>query len=157
MILQGGSPGEPVLYQPEPDLLHCVIRREGEDHHSWIGSSRKPYTDWQWRDLGVMIHAPVVLHVGDQWVVAGRSRPADLPAGTVPPESGAHTTLWRVPTSGRAEHVLTVPSGGDCSYCGLLLGADGLVRMSYYSQHERLPLDGGLPTPADIFLATIRI
>lgn len=157
MILQGGSPGEPVLYQPEPGTLRCVIRREGEDHNSWLGSSQAPYTDWQWRDLGVMIHAPVVVQAGEDWLVAGRSRPADLPPGTVPADSGAHTSLWRLPATGRAEHLLTVPSGGDCSYCGLALDTEGLVRMSYYSQHERLPLDGGQPTPADIFLATIRI
>ncbi|MBT7161445.1 MAG: exo-alpha-sialidase [Victivallales bacterium] len=157
LMLQQDGPGEPVLYQPEPDTLHCIIRREGSDHNAWLGSSQAPYADWQWRDLGVMIHAPVVLEVDGQWLVAGRSRPADLPEGTVPPKSGSHTTLWRVPPQGRAEHLLTVPSGGDCSYCGLALAPDGNVLMSYYSQHEWLPLDGKQPTPADVFLATIRV
>jgi len=157
LMREGDGPGEPVLYQPEPGTLHCVIRREADDHRSWFGRSRAPYTHWEWNDMGVMIHAPVVLNVGDQWLVAGRSRPADLPPGTVPAESGAHTSVWRITAQGRAEHLITVPSGGDCSYCGLARTPDGDVLMSYYSQHERLPLDGRQPTPADVFLARLRL
>ncbi len=157
LMREGDGPGEPVLYQPEPGMLHCVIRREGGDRRSWLGRSRDPYTDWEWNDMGVMIHAPVVLNVGGRWIVAGRSRPGDLPDGTAPPDSGAHTSIWEITEHGRAEHLLTVPSGGDCSYCGFARGPDGEVLMSYYSQHERLPLDGSQPTPADVFLARLRI
>ncbi len=157
LMHEGDGPGEPVLWQPAPGVLHAVIRREADDRCSWFGCSRAPYTQWQWRDLGVMIHAPVVLQVKGEWLVAGRSRPADLPPGTVPPDSGAHTTLWRLVPDARPEPLLTVPSAGDCSYCGLALAPAGEVLMSYYSQHERLPLDGRQPTPADIFLARIRV
>jgi hypothetical protein len=49
-----------------------------------------------------------------------------------------------------------VPSGGDCSYCGLAMAADGkAVAMSYYSQHERFPLPIDRPTPSDVFLARL--
>ena len=51
----------------------------------------------------------------------------------------------------------TVPSAGDCSYCGLAFDPDGNVAMSYYSQHGRLPLPEGPPTPDDVFLARIEI
>ncbi|MBN2449359.1 MAG: hypothetical protein JXR77_03155 [Lentisphaeria bacterium] len=57
----------------------------------------------------------------------------------------------------KAEHLLTVPSGGDCPYCGLAASPDGSLLMSYYSQLAWLPLDGRQPTPADIFLARIRM
>jgi hypothetical protein len=88
--------------------------------------------------------------------VAGRSQPHDLPEGTVAPASGHHTSVWAL-TDDRPEHLLTVPSAGDCSYCGLAHGPAGEVLMSYYSQHERLPLPDGQPTPDDIFLARFTV
>lgn len=152
LMREGGGCGEPALYQPGEGRLHCVIRTLEPDNHSWLGRSDAPYTDWEWSDLGVMIHAPAVLKVGDTWIVAGRSQPHDLPDGTVEPDSGARTSVWATRENG-AEHLLTVPSAGDCSYAGLEFGPDGEVAMSYYSQHERLPLPEGQPTPSDIFLA----
>jgi hypothetical protein len=149
---EGGGTGEPVLYQPAPGVLHCVARALEPDNHSWLGKSRAPYTEWEWIDLGVMIHAPVVLKVGDEWICAGRSQPRDLPPGTCAPDSGAHLSVWAL-RSDRAEHLLTVPSAGDCSYAGLAFDPDGRVAMSYYSQHARLPLPKGPPTPVDVFLA----
>ncbi len=149
---EGGGSGEPVLYQPEPGRLNCVIRTLEPNNHSWLGRSEAPYTEWEWVDLGVMIHAPVVLSVDGTWICAGRSQVCDLPEGTVEPDSGAHTSVWAI-EGDRAEHLLTVPSAGDCSYCGLAFGPDREIMMSYYSQHERRPLPEGQPTPADIFLA----
>lgn len=158
LMREGDGPGEPVLWQPETGNLHCVIRRGAEDQNSWFGRSRRPYREWEWHDMEVMIHAPVVIDTGGVCLVAGRSRPADLPEGTVPPDSGAHTSVWRIMDhAGTVEHVLTVPSGGDCSYCGFSKAANGEVLLSYYSQHEWLPLDGRQPTPADVYIAHLRI
>ena len=155
----GGGCGEPVLYQPGAGQMHCVVRTLEPRHHSWIGHSKAPYTAWTWADLGVMIHAPVMLQVGGRWLVAGRSQEEDLPAGSYE-QYGAqlthHTSVWEV-VGDRAEYLLTVPSGGDCSYAGLAAGPEGEVLMSYYSQHEWLPLPAGRPTPADIFLARFKI
>ncbi len=152
----GGGCGEPVLYQPEPGALHCVLRSLEPNHHSWLGRSEEPYLDWEWHDLGVMIHAPVVLPVDGRWIVAGRSQVCDLPEGTCAPDSGHHTSLWEIDDT-RVRHLITVPSAGDCSYCGLATAPDGDILMSYYSQHERLPLPELPPTPADIFLARLRL
>jgi hypothetical protein len=151
-----GTPNESALYQPEPNSMHCITRAEGGSGSSWLGISSAPYTEWEWTDLSVMIHAPAVLQVGDRWIVAGRSRPDDLPPGTYPPDSGHHTSAWEI-RDRQAHHLLTVPSGGDCSYPGLAIGPDGEVAMSYYSQHERMPLPPGLPIPDDIFVARFRL
>jgi len=156
LMREGGGCGEPVLFQMQEGTLSCIFRSLEPDNHSWIGHSKAPYTDWRWSDLGAMIHAPVVLDVGGMWICAGRSQPQDLPPGTVEPDSGAHTSIWRI-DSDAAEHLLTVPSLGDCSYCGLAHGPDGEVVMSYYSQHEWAPLPQGQPTPADVFLARLRV
>jgi hypothetical protein len=156
----GGGPGEPVLFRTADNQLSCVVRTLEPDHHSWIGQSQAPYTEWSWRDLGVMIHAPVVLRVKDQWIVAGRSQKSDLPAGTTEGFAATdrthHTSVWCMDT-GKAEHLLTVPSAGDCSYPGLACSPEGDVLMSYYSQHERLPLPADRPTPSDVFLARFRL
>ena len=136
--------------------MNCVIRAEGGTDHSWLGESAEPYREWQWTDLGVMIHAPAVLQVEGRWIVAGRSRVEDLPGGIYLPGSGHHTSVWEI-RERQAHHLLTVPSAGDCSYPGLALGPDGEVAMSYYSQHERVPLAPEFPVPADIFLARFRI
>lgn len=158
LMRSGGGPGEPVLYQPEPGVLHCVARTLEPRHHSWLGKSRYPYREWEWVDLGVMIHAPVVLKVDGRWIVAGRSQEEDLPEGSFqlygehPTPAAHHTSVWEIDGE-QAVHALTVPSQGDCSYAGLAFGPEGEIAMSYYSQHERLPLPGEPPTPADIFLA----
>ena len=159
----GGGPGEPVLYQPAPGELHCVARTLEPRHHSWLGCSRAPYTDWEWDDLGVMIHAPVVLPVDTGWIVAGRSQEEDLTAGEYESygeqhdPAGHHTSVWAIDGT-RARHLITVPSGRDCSYCGLAAAPEaGTVALSYYSQHERFPLPTEPPTPSDVFLARLKI
>lgn len=162
LMRSGGGPGEPVLFEPEPGRLACIARTLEPRHHSWIGRPDPDTGEWTWDDLGVMIHAPVVLHHQGRWLVAGRSQEEDLPAGAYTSyreqgdASGHHTTVWEV-GDGQVRHVLTVPSGHDCSYCGLAPGVDGSFWMSYYSQHERLPLPAQRPTPADVFVAQLRL
>ena len=162
LMRSGGGPGEPVLFQPEPGELHTVVRTLQPRHHSWLGRSSAPYISWDWEDLGVMIHAPVTIQQGGRRLVAGRSQEEDLPEealqglGEHTGGAGHHTTVWELVGSG-VEHVLTVPSAVDCSYCGLAEAPGGDIAMSYYSQHERLPLPEGMPSPADIYLARIRL
>jgi hypothetical protein len=68
---------------------------------------------------------------------------------------GHHVSIWEI-VDNRAVHLLTLPGYGDCSYCGIVY-ADGDLLLSYYSQHERFPLPSERPTPADVFLARIRL
>lgn len=156
----GGGPGEPVLFRTGEDRLCCVVRTLEPEHHSWIGHSVAPYMEWTWTDLGVMIHAPVVLEVNGQWIVAGRSQESDLADGDYEKFEGTdrthHTSVWCIKND-KAAHLLTVPSAGDCSYAGLAHGQNGEVLMSYYSQHEWLPLPSERPTPSDVFLARFTV
>ncbi len=161
LMRSGGGPGEPVLFAPEPGQLACVARTLEPRHHSWLGTCQDVSGDWTWNDLGVMIHAPVALQHDGRWLIAGRSQEEDLPAGHFTSyreqgdPNGHHTTVWELDGT-KARHLLTVPSGHDCSYCGLVAGTDGTVWMSYYSQPERLPLPAHRPTPADVFVARLR-
>ena len=45
------------------------------------------------------------------------------------------TDIWVSPKTGRLRECLTLPSGGDTSYAGLVWH-DGLLWVSYYSSHE---------------------
>lgn len=112
-----------VKFLPDGKMM-AIVRREAGDQHGWLGTSSAPYTDWTWHDTGYRLGGPdlIVLPSGDIYS-AGRNH-----VGKV------HTSLFKVtPTS--YEPVLDFPSGGDCSYPGLVW-YDDILWMSYYSSHE---------------------
>jgi hypothetical protein len=102
----------------------------------WIGRSRPPYTKWSWTKLKEKVGGPNFIRLpnGNLWA-AGR-------------QYGKKTTtvLARM-TRESYEPVLTLPSGGDTSYPGLVW-YDDLLWMSYYSSHEG---------KTSIYLAKIKI
>jgi len=90
----------------------------------WIGTSKPPYTKWAWTKMKGKIGGPNFIRLpnGELWG-AGRQY-----------GKTAKTTLARM-TRDSYDPVLTLPSGGDCSYPGLVWH-EGLLWMSYYSSHE---------------------
>lgn len=119
-----GYPNETTLRFLADGTMIALVRRETGDQVGWIGTSRKPYTQWQWKPTKHRLGGPnfIVLPDGEIWA-AGRSYP-----------DKAQTALYRM-TTDIYEPVLTLPSGGDCSYPGLVW-YDNLLWMSYYSSHE---------------------
>jgi len=126
-------PNEATIRFLDEQEMAVLLRR---NKTAWIGTSRPPYTDWVWTDTGHRIGGPNFIRLpdGSLWA-AGRSR-------------GEHprTVLARM-TRTRYKPVLTLPSGGDCSYPGMVWH-DGLLWISYYSSHEG---------QTNIYLARIRI
>ena len=126
-----GRPNEAtVRFLPNDDCV-ALVRREGlapsTDKEAWIGHSSPPYTDWRWHAAGLSVGGPNFLILpGGAMIAAGRqSRPKPDTARTfVGP-----MTLEAVKPD------LILPSGGDCSYPGLVWH-EGLLWMSYYSTHE---------------------
>ncbi|MCC6698686.1 MAG: right-handed parallel beta-helix repeat-containing protein [Candidatus Hydrogenedentes bacterium] len=119
-----GRPNETtVRFMPDGEMI-ALVRREAETRSGWIGTSRPPYTEWTWTDTGVAVGGPNFIRLpdGDLWA-AGRFYP-----------NGPNTVLARM-TRTSYEPVLTLPSGGDTSYPGLVWH-DGILWMSYYSSHE---------------------
>lgn len=133
-----GRPSEATARFTDDGGMIALLRRDGEDRMTWIGTSRKPYTEWRWHTTDQRSFGGpdfIILPDGRMWA-AGRG---------FPPE-GTRTVLARMtPTS--LEPVLTFPSGGDTSYPGLVWH-DGLLWMSYYASHE---------DRSSIYLARIRI
>jgi len=129
-------PNETTVRFLDNDEMMAMVRREEGDTTGWLGTSMPPYTEWTWHQTGHRFGGPnfIQLPDGSLWG-ASRYYPG-----------GAKTVLARM-TRDSYEPVLTLPSGGDTSYPGLVWH-DGLLWMSYYSSHEG---------KASIYLAKIRI
>jgi hypothetical protein len=119
-----GHPNETTLRFLKDGTMMALVRREGGDTFGWLGTSRAPYKDWTWHATKHRFGGPnfIELPGGRLWAVS-RTYPG-----------GARTALARL-TRDSYEPVLTLPSGGDTSYAGMVWH-DGLLWVSYYSSHE---------------------
>jgi hypothetical protein len=126
-LYREGRPNEATLAFLPDDTAYCLLRRENKPHDSGLlGTAKPPYTDWTWKDLGVRIGGPNLIRLPDGRLVAVvrlYDRKVRTAVCTLDAEAGKLTD------------VLTLPSGGDCSYAGLVWH-DGLLWISYYSSHE---------------------
>ncbi len=116
----------------------ALVRREGADRQAWLGTASAPYKEWQWKPAGRFIGGPNFLVRADGGLIAcGR----DLQTG-----SPARTALGPI-REGTWDPGLTLPSGGDTSYAGMV-EYEGLLWVSYYSAHEG---------KCSIYLAKVRL
>ncbi|HEU5117079.1 MAG TPA: hypothetical protein VFT74_10475, partial [Isosphaeraceae bacterium] len=131
-----GHPNEATIrFLPSGEMI-ALVRRESGNQFGWIGRSQPPYTTWTWHETKHRLGGPNFIRLpdGSLWA-AGRGH-----------QGGAKTVLARM-TTDRYDPVLTLPSGGDTSYPGLVWH-DGLLWMTYYASHEG---------KTSIYLAKIRI
>ncbi len=110
----------------------CIIlaRREGTakdrtDNSAWIGVASLPYKTWKWHPAGMSVGGPnfIVLPNGEM-IAAGRMNPGKQAKTFV-----GHMTKTSVTPD------LILPSGGDCSYPGMVWH-DNKLWLTYYSSHE---------------------
>jgi len=113
----------------DDDTAYCLLRRDDKDPNKksgLLGRSTSPYTDWEWQDLGVRIGGPCMIQIPDGRFVAAVRLYDDR----------VRTSLcWVDPAEGALDEFLTLPSGGDTSYPGLVWH-EGLLWVSYYASHE---------------------
>lgn len=105
---------------------YCLQRRDGPAKTALWGKAPPPYRDWQWQDMGLYFGGPNFIETpaGD-FIGAGRII-----------DDSAHTDVtWIDPASGQMVSLLQLPSGGDCSYPGMVWH-DDLLWLTYYSSHE---------------------
>jgi hypothetical protein len=122
-----GRPSEAAIgFMPDDEMV-VLIRRDAESKNGFVGTSRPPYTKWSWKELPVRIGAPQFIRLKDGRLLAA-SR------GYLPDERYNTHLAWFT-TAGEYKPFLTLPSGGDTSYAGMVADGDGL-RVSYYSSHE---------------------
>ena len=125
-MFQGGNPSEStILFLPDNSAL-CLLRQDGETPNAQLGRAFPPYRGWTWKDLGLRIGGPNIIQLPDDRILA---------AGRLYDGKVRTSLCWLDPERGRITEFLTLPSGGDTSYPGLVFH-DGLLWVSYYASHE---------------------
>ena len=89
------------------------------------GRSKPPYKKWSWIDTGIRFGGPDFTALNDELFIAG----------TRVYEKPAITGLFLVNRAGQFRNLLRLPSGGDNSYPGFVVGKKKIF-VSYYSSHE---------------------
>jgi hypothetical protein len=120
-------PTEARLRFASDGTAYCLQRCDGDPNLAYLGHAKAPYKEWKWASLGSYVGGPNLLQIpsGD-WVAAGR-----LIEG-----KQARTALMHLDVeNAKITPILELPSGGDCSYPGLVWH-EGRLWMSYYSSHE---------------------
>ncbi len=137
-IYEGEYPNETDIVFEDDGTARCLLRMDGEGATGQIGSAASPYTDWEWRDLGVKIGGPNMIRLPDgRWVVCAR----------LYDERVRTSLLWLDMERAGLTEALELPSGGDTSYSGMVWH-DDLPWVAYYSSHEE---------KTSIYLAKVRV
>lgn len=155
-IIDHHTPTESALRMLPDGSMQAVIRNESDEIGTFLGRSSPPFSEWETWGIEETIQSPEIVEVGGRAFVAGRSF-TQSPNGN---GRVARTSLWRLGERD-VEHVITVPSGGDTAYPGLIASDDGSILMSYYSKHTEAdtmdpPEHPFISGPAHIYLAKIR-
>ena len=140
-LLAEGWPTEAVIRFAPDGTAYCLQRRDGSApaNSAYLGVSQPPYEQWQWNDLHEFFGGPNLLQLPDgQWIAAGRIARGGKPTTDVALLDVAAKTLTPL---------LSLPSGGDTSYPGLVY-REGVLWVSYYSSHEE---------KTNIYLAKVRL
>jgi hypothetical protein len=115
-----------IRFLPDDDTALVLLRRDGKPGTGLLGTARPPYTKWAWKDLGVKIGGPNFIRLSDGRLIAA----VRLYDGKV-----RCSLCWLDAEAGKLGECLALPSGGDCSYPGMVWH-EGMLYVSYYSSHE---------------------
>jgi hypothetical protein len=124
-LFDKGYPNESALIFLPDDTAICLLRRDGELPGGLLGRAKPPYTDWTWKDLGVKIGGPQLIRLPNGRLIAG-VRLYDGKVRTAIVEIDAEAS--------KLTELVSLPSGGDSSYPGLVWH-EGILFVSYYSSH----------------------
>ena len=119
-----------LIITPSKEMF-VLARRDSIDNgfyhiSSFMGRSKPPYNDWQWKNTGLPLGGPEFIYAGNEKFLLGtRSFREGKP----------HTSLFSMDTEGKYKQIIELPSEGDTSYPGMVIYNDTLW-FSYYSSHE---------------------
>ncbi len=125
-----GYPNESAFVFDLQGNAYAFLRRDADTFSAQFGTSKPPYTQWQWHDLGIYIGGPAAVILNDgHFLVAGRHIDWDKKQFT--------TRLWHFNRETKKLRDLAIlPSSLDTSYPGLVLDqGNNTLYMSYYSSH----------------------
>jgi hypothetical protein len=118
------------------DTARILIRCDPEP--AFLGSARPPYTEWTLKQTDTRIGGPALTETPDGRLLA---------AGRLYDGNQRTSLVWIDPRTAKVTECLSLPSGGDTSYPGLVWDND-VLNMSYYSSHEG---------KAKIYFARVRV
>lgn len=117
-----GQPNEATIRFKADGTGIILMRREAGDKRGVIGLAKPPYREWTWTPVPYPLGGPNFIVLPDGSMIAGTR--------VVGPRFG----LFKM-TDTTFEPLIPLPSGGDCSYPGMVWH-DGLLHVTYYSSHE---------------------
>lgn len=120
-----GEPNECTIRFDEKGKMYVVIRREAGDQMGVIATADAPYTHWNFSKMEHRLGGPDLLFLNPQTLIVG-TRSYKPKASMV-----VHVT----DLDGKVRKTIPLPSGGDCSYPGMLVWKNKLWA-SYYASHE---------------------
>ena len=136
-----GDPNETTLrFLPSGEMIALVRRGKSKALPCWIGKSAAPYQQWTWQEASHHLGGPnfIITPRGEFWA-AGRI------VTTIPRHTIEKMALVQM-TEQDLRPLFFLPSGGDCSYPGMVL-QNNLLWISYYSSHAG---------PTAVYLARIQ-
>ncbi|HOO56192.1 MAG TPA: hypothetical protein PLN69_05165 [bacterium] len=122
-----GNPNEATARVMADGEMLVLMRRESEGASGYLGRSKYPYTEWEWKDTGFRVGGPNFIELPDGRLLIGTRKYGDFNIRS--------TVLLTSDRDGNVRESIKLPSGGDCSYPGMLIHDDTLW-VSYYSSHE---------------------
>jgi hypothetical protein len=126
------QPSESDLTMLEDGSLFVVTRMQDDINEGFIWRSNPDHSEWTGETVGDIVHSPALAKWMDRFFVAGRSRDS---------EQQSVTRVWEL-IDGKAVELITLPSGGDTSYPGLIVDPNTVdaerpaLLVSWYSQHD---------------------
>lgn len=130
----GGYPNESTIRFDKAGKAYFLIRREAEDKKGVLAVSDPPYQNWTFHSLEERLGGPNFIFLDDETLCIGsRLYPKDDVAGEG--NKRHQSAVFITNLAGKIKKTVTLPSGGDTSYPGLVV-YDGKLWYSYYSSHE---------------------
>lgn len=125
-----GHPNETTLRFFRSGTMAALVRRDGKKRsNALFGTSDPPFTEWLWKPLPYYIGGPnFILGPHDSLWVGGRYL-QPTPYGSM------EKTFLGTLDFQTLHRLVILPSGGDCSYPGMVFHENALW-VSYYSSHE---------------------
>ena len=152
VVTRDRMPTESDIWFDGTGAIHLIMRMQDKVNEAFVWRSDPPFEQWDGHSVGAVIHSPALARWGDRFFVAGRGV-----------QDGKWVTrLWEL-VDGQAHELLTLPSGGDTSYPGLLVdpataNAEApTLFISWYSQHERESEPDATANTASVYVGRITI
>lgn len=116
-----------VYLEDEADTALALLRQDPGP--AMLGSATPPYTDWNWEHLDRRVGGPSLIQLPDGRLIA---------VVRLYDEPGVRTAICELDRDALTlNELLTLPSGGDTSYPGLVFDEDAAtLYVSYYASHE---------------------